>query len=139
MDLFKYVIAALLVGGAIGFIPTYLQLSDARAQAVATETRLTMELDESRRHLALSSIHSQLGVLLLEVRESNFEAARKTSTSLYNSIDDTLAIVEADDDQRRLRTLAATRDEVTAALALNDATVVGVLERLFGLLSASLV
>ena len=80
----------------------------------------------------------QLGVLLLEVRESNFEAARKTSTSLYNSIDDTLAVVEADDDQRRLRTLAATRDEVTAALALNDATVVGVLERLFGLLSASL-
>ncbi len=139
MDLFKYVIAALLVGGAIGFIPTYLQLSDARAQAVATETRLTMELDESRRHLALSSIHSQLGVLLLQVRESNFETARKTSTSLYNSIDDTLAIVEADDDQRRLRTLAATRDEVTAALALNDATVVGVLERLFGLLSASLV
>lgn len=139
MDLFKYVIAALLVGGAIGFIPTYLQLSDARAQAVATETRLTMELEESRRHLALSSIHSQLGVLLLEVRASNFEAARKTSTSLYNSIDDTLAIVEADDDQRRLRTLAATRDEVTAALALNDATVVGVLERLFGLLSASLV
>lgn len=139
MDLFKYVIAALLVGGAIGFIPTYLQLSDARAQAVATETRLTMELDESRRHLALSSIHSQLGVLLLEVRGSNFEAAGKTSTSLYNSIDDTLAIVEADDDQRRLRTLAATRDEVTAALALNDATVVGVLERLFGLLSASLV
>ncbi len=139
MDLFKYVIAALLVGGAIGFIPTYLQLSDARAQAVATETRLTMELDESRRHLALSSIHSQLGVLLLEVRASNFEAARKTSTSLYNSIDDTLAIVEADDDQRRLRTLAATRDEVTAALALNDATVVGILERLFGLLSASLV
>ena len=138
MDLFKYVIAALLVGGAIGFIPTYLQLSDARAQAVATETRLTMELDESRRHLALSSIHSQLGVLLLEVRESNFEAARKTSTSLYNSIDDTLAIVEVDYDQRRLRTLAATRDEVTAALALNDATVVGVLERLFGLLSASL-
>lgn len=139
MDLFKYVIAALLVGGAIGFIPTYLQLSDARAQAVATETRLTMELDESRRHLALSSIHSQLGVLLLQVRESNFETARKTSTSLYTSIDDTLAIVEADDDQRRLRTLAATRDEVTAALALNDATVVGVLERLFGLLSASLV
>lgn len=139
MDLFKYVIAALLVGGAIGFIPTYLQLSDAREQAVATETRLTMELDESRRHLALSNIHSQLGVLLLQVRESNFETARKTSTSLYNSIDDTLAIVEADDDQRRLRTLAATRDEVTAALALNDATVVGVLERLFGLLSASLV
>ena len=139
MDLFKYVIAALLVGGAIGFIPTYLQLSDARAQAVATETRLTMELEESRRHLALSSIHSQLGVLLLQVRESNFDGARKTSTNLYNSIDDTLAIVEADDDQRRLRTLAATRDEVTAALALNDATVVGVLERLFGLLSASLV
>ena len=139
MNLFKYVLIALLVGGAIGFIPTYLQLSDARAQAVATETRLTMELEESRRHLALSGIHSQLGILLLQVRESNFEAARKTSTSLYNSIDDALAIVEADDDQRRLRTLAATRDEVTAALALNDATVVGVLERLFGLLSASLV
>lgn len=139
MNLFKYVLIALLVGGAIGFIPTYLQLRDARAQAVATETRLMMELEESRRHLALSSIHSQLGVLLLEVRESNFEAARKTSTSLYNSIDDTLAIVEADDDQRRLRTLGATRDEVTAALALKDATVVGVLERLFGLLSASLV
>jgi hypothetical protein len=139
MNLFKYVVIALLVGGAIGFIPTYLQLRDSRAQAVATETRLTMELAESRRHLALSSIHSQLGVLLLEVRESNFEAAGKTSTSLYNSIDDTLAIVEADDDLRRLRTLAATRDEVTAALALNDATVVGVLERLFGLLSASIV
>jgi hypothetical protein len=139
MAIFKYVLAALLVGGAAGFIPMYLQLNDARSQAEATESRLIMELVESKTDLAVSNLHSQLGVLLMQVRGADFDAARKTSTRLYNGIDDALEVVEDADDQRRLRTLVETRDQVTAALALNDGTVVETLDRLFGLLSASVV
>lgn len=138
MTIFKYVLVALLVGAAAGFIPMYLQLSDAQTKAAETEERLTTELAASRDRLTLSSIHSQLGVLFLQVRESDFEAARTTSTRLFNSIDEALETVEDADDQRRLRTVVETRDQVTAALALNDPLIADTLERLFALLSASL-
>ena len=42
------------------------------------------------------------------------------------------------DDERRLRTIAETRDQVTAALALNDPAIEETIWRLFALLSASL-
>lgn len=138
MTIFKYVLVALLVGASAGFIPMYLQLSDAQTTAAETEERLTMELEASRASLTLSSIHSQLGVLFLQVRESDFETARATSTALFNSIDEALETIENADDQRRLRTVMETRDQVTAALALNDPTIADTLERLLALLSASL-
>lgn len=138
MKVFQFVAAALLVGGAVGFIPTYLQLREAQTQAQTVEQQLTVERDEAQSRLRLSSIHSRLGILLTQVRRSEFEAARQTSTQMFDEVNAALEVTENADDQRRLQTIKQLRDQVTAALALNDPAVLNDLEQSFDLLSASL-
>jgi hypothetical protein len=138
MRLFLVGFVALVVGLAIGAAPLYLQLRDAEAQAAATEERLQGELAQTQRKLAVSSIHSRLAILLDEVNRGEFEQAQRTSTALYDLVDGTLASLEDGDDRRRLLTIKETRDDVTAKLAVADATVAQTLQRLFDLIKASL-
>ena len=138
MRLFLVGLVALIVGLLIGWTPLYLKLSDAEAQAIATEERLQSELALSQRRLAISSIHSRLAILRMQVQTGELELAQQTSTALYDQIDGVLASIEDGDDKRRLLTLKETRDEVTAKLAVADATVLSTLDRLFTLLGASL-
>ncbi len=138
MRILKYVLASLIAGGAIGFIPTYLQLRDARAQQTATAEQLNAELAEVREDLVLSDIHSRLGLLIQHVRQDNFVRAQALSTRLYDEIDQAMLVVADADAKRRLQTLAQTRDQVTAALARNEPQSLETLERLFGLLGGSL-
>ena len=138
MRLFLVGFVALIVGLLAGWTPAYLQLRDVEAQAAANEERLQADLSEAQRKLAVSSVHSRLAILLSEVREGNFEQAQRTSTTLYDQVDGTLASLPDGDDKRRLLTLKETRDEVTAKLAVGDESVAQPLERLFGLLRASL-
>lgn len=138
MRLFLVGLVALLLGALAGWTPLYLQLRDTEAQAAATEARLQGELAGAQRKLALSQIHSRLAILLAEVRAGELEQAQRSSTALYDQVDGVLASLEEGDDKRRLLTVKETRDEVTAKLAVGDATVMQPLERLFGLIGASL-
>ena len=138
MKTFALIAGALLIGALGGYAPLYLELRDVRAHAEATEQQLTMERDEARQELAMSTLHSQMGVLLTQVRAADFAAARETSTKLYDGVRQAIESAENADDERRLRTIAETRDQVTAALALNDPAIEETIWRLFGLLSASL-
>jgi hypothetical protein len=138
MKTFAFVAAALLVGALAGYAPMYLNLRDARAQAEAAEQQLTMERDLARQELAISNLHSRLGILLMQVRAADFAGARQTSTNLYDAVNAAIETSGDADDERRLRTIAETRDQVTAALALNDPAIEETIWRLFGLLSASL-
>ena len=138
MKTFVFVAAALLIGALAGYLPMYLNLRDARAQAEATEQQLTMERDQARQELAISNVHSRLGILLMQVRAADFAAARETSTNFYDGVNAAIEATANADDERRLRTVAETRDQVTAALALNDPAIEETIWRLFGLLSASL-
>ena len=138
MKTVAFVAAALLIGALAGYLPMYLNLRDARAEAEATEQQLTMERDQARQELSISNLHSRLGILLMQVRAADFAAARQTSTNFYDGVNAAIAATEDADDERRLRTIAETRDQVTAALALNDPAIEETIWRLFGLLSASL-
>lgn len=133
-----FVIGAFLIGALAGYAPMYLQLRDARAQAQASEQQLTMERDQLRKELAISNLHSQLGVLLTQIRRSDFNAARATSTRFYDGVNAAIESTDNTDDERRLRTIAETRDQVTAALALNDPAIEATIWPLLELLSASL-
>ena len=138
MKTFAFVAGALLVGALAGYTPMYLNLRDARAQAEAAEQQLMMERDQARQGLAVSNLHSRLGILLTQVRAADFAGARQTSTKLYDGVNAAIEASSDADDERRLRTIAATRDQVTAALALNDPGIEETIWRLFELLSASL-
>lgn len=138
MRTFAFIAGALLIGILAGYAPLYLELRDVRAQAEAAEQQLTIERDLARKQLAMSALHSQMGVLLMQIRSADFAAARETSTKLYDGVNQAIESAENADDERRLRTVAETRDQVTAALALNDPAIEETIWRLFGLLSASL-
>lgn len=138
MRLFLVGLVALAIGAIAGWTPVYLQLRDAEAQAVATEERLQGELAEAQRKLSISAIHSRLATLLGEVNRGEFEQAQRSSTALYDQVDGALASLEDGDDRRRLLTLKETRDDVTAQLAVADPAVAQPLERLLGLIGASL-
>lgn len=138
MKTLAFVGGALLVGALAAYTPMYLQLRDVRSQAEATEQQLTMERDQARKQLAMSTLHSQMGVLLTQIRASDFAAAGGTSTKLYDGVSAAIESAENTDDERRLRTIAGTRDQVTAALALNDPAIEQTIWPLFELLSASL-
>jgi ribosomal protein L9 len=138
MKTVAFVLGAFLIGALAGYAPMYLQLRDARAQAEMTAQQLTTERDAARKQLAMSSLHNQMGILLTEIRSADFAAARETSTKLYDSVNQAIPSAENADDERRLRTIAETRDQVTAALALNDPAIEQTVWRLFALLSASL-
>ena len=138
MNPFAFVVGALLIGALAGYVPQYLELRDVRAQAEASEQQLTMERDLAREQLAISNLHSQLGVLLMQVRAADFTTARETSTKVFDGVAAAIESVGNADDERRLRTIAESRDQVTAALALNDPAIEETIWRLFGLLSASL-
>ena len=99
------------------------------AQLEATEERLVSDLATAREDLVVSDIHSRLGLLVTTVRQSDFEAARELSTQLYDETEGALLVVADADAKRRLQTLAQTRDEVTAALALNEPQALDTLER----------
>jgi hypothetical protein len=138
MKTFAFVAVALLVGALAGYAPMYIDLRDARAQAEAAEQQLTIERDQARQELAISDLHSKLGILLMQVRAADFAGGRQTSTKLYDGVNAAIEVSGDADDERRLRTIAETRDQVTAALALNDPAIEETIWRLFGLLSASL-
>ena len=138
LDMLKYVLASLIVGGAAGFIPTYLQLRDARNELAAVEERLNADLATAREDLLVSDIHSRVAILASHVREGDFETARRLSTQLYDEVDQALLVVAGDDAKRRLTTLSRTRDQITAALALSDPKALETLERLFTLLGGSI-
>ena len=138
MRLFLVGLVALLVGFLLGWTPLYLELKDAQETAAATEERLQAELSEAQRRLAVSTIHSRLAILRSQVAAEDFQLAQQTSTAMYDQVDGALASLEAGDDQRRLLTIKETRDEVTAKLAVADASVLSILDRLFSLLGSSL-
>jgi hypothetical protein len=138
MRLFLVGLVALIVGLLAGAAPLYLQLRAVESQAAEAEEQLQRQLAETQRNLAISDVHSRLAMLLMHVQRSEFTQAQQASTGLYDRVDGALASLEEGDDRRRLLTLKDTRDEVTAKLAVADASVAQTLERLFTLISASL-
>jgi hypothetical protein len=138
MKIFAWVAGGLLIGAIAGYAPMYFSLREVRTQAQEESQRLTMERDKAIQELGISNVHSQMGILLMQVRAADFAVARQTSTKLYDGVNAAIEASPDADDERRLRTIAETRDQVTAALALNDPAIEETIWRLFGLLSASL-
>ncbi|MBI1358594.1 MAG: hypothetical protein GC160_30020 [Acidobacteria bacterium] len=134
----RNLLIAFVLGALVTAAPLYLQLRDAQQQAAAQAERLQAELGMARSRLAISSIHSRLGLLAAAVRSGDFAAAKTLSGPLYDDAAQAAESSEDADDQRRLKTLVETRDAVTAALATEDASILPRLEQLFQLLAASL-
>lgn len=134
----RNILIALLVGALVAGVPLYTQLRDVEQTTTAEIERLQAELGAARTGLAVSSIHSRLGLLASAVRSGDFAAAGQLSSVLYDDAARVVTEIEDADTQRRLRTFVDSRDEVTAALATEDPAVAARLDQLFRLIGASL-
>ena len=134
---FKWVAGALVVGAVIGFGSVYIELQDARAVARASEQRLQMELASTREKLLVAEVHGRLAILAQALREGDLAAAERVSTKLFDHVTEAADQVQDADSQRRLLTVSRSRDEVTKAIAVRDPQAAATVERLFGLMSAS--
>lgn len=134
----RNILIALILGALAAAAPLYLQLRDMEQTTTAEIERLQGELGAARSGLAISSVHSRLGLLASAVRSGDFAAAGQMSSLVYDDAARIAAEIEDADTQRRLRTFVDSRDEVTAALATQDPQIADRLDQLFRLLGASL-
>ncbi len=138
MNQARNIAIALLAGVVIAAVPLYLQLRDLRQTSSAEVDRLTASLSTANHALAVSGIHSRLGLLVSTVRAGDFAAASQASGKLYDDAARVAGEIQEPDAQRRLRTFVSSRDEVTAGLATEDPKIADRLDQLFRLLAASL-
>ena len=138
MKTFRNAAIALLAGALLGFVPTYLQLRDARAQGVAAEERMQADISALHERAVVSDVHSRLGLLLVRLQQGDFDGARSLSTRVFDDASQAADQVEDRDAKRRLATVGESRDSVTAGIAQSDPATTDTVSRLFELLGGSL-
>lgn|GEM_PF-3740855 len=134
----RNIFIAFLLGALIVAVPLYVQLRDVRQTSSAEIERLQAELDSAQAALAISSIHSRLGLLASAVRSGDFAAASQLSSPLYDEAGRVADRMENSDARRRLKMFVDSRDEVTSALATENPEILDRLDQLFRMLGASL-
>ncbi len=134
----RNILIAAVLGALAAAAPLYIQLRDLEQTSTAEIERLQVELGAAQSALAVSSIHSRLGLLAAAVRSGDFAAASQLSSPLYDAAGRVAEQLEDSDAKRRLRTFVDSRDEVTSALATEDAEILTRLDQMFRLLGASL-
>ena len=128
-------IGTLVVSSAIAFFGGHLgqrivadrleeELAETRASAAATEERLRSESE-------LTRLHSQLGLLMLEVDAQNYGNARARSTRFFDAVQDVLPRVRDPSVKSALEAVASNRDDLTAELTAADRDASVRLERLY--------
>ncbi len=134
----RTILIAVLAGALLAAVPLYIELRDVQQTSSAEIERLRVELEAANSALAVSSIHSRLGLLAAAVRSGDFAAASQLSSPLYDEAARVANEMEDSDAKRRLRTFVDSRDEVTSALATEDPEILNRLDQMFRLLGASL-
>ena len=86
----SFLIAAVLLLAAYlgGFVPQYLKNREATAQLQQTQAQLA----EAQAQLRLAVLQNNLGLILVEVEQNNFRAAKERSTKFFDDLRQTIAL-----------------------------------------------
>lgn len=113
------VVGLLLVAFLGGFVPQYLKHREAAAQTQQAQAQLA----ETQERLRLATLQNDLGMILVEVEQNNFGAAKERSTRFFDDLRATIALTREEKSKEGLTALLNHRDEITADLtALNAET-----------------
>lgn len=132
----KVAFVAVLVGFLLGFGPMYMRLQQAEKSGEVTQSRLEAEVKVLGSQLKMSQLHSQLGMLLMEVEQKNFGTAKQQSTEFFNRLEDVATEQHANEVGQMLEGIIQSRDEITAGLATADGEVESTLRNLYEELAA---
>ncbi|MEX2264293.1 MAG: hypothetical protein WD696_20230 [Bryobacteraceae bacterium] len=99
-------VALATVAFLVGFVPKYFENQELQAA-----------LERTRTQLEISSLHSQLGMILIEIERNNFGNARERSTVFFNQLQSAAQQAQDEAIRRRLEEALQRRDEITSDLA----------------------
>ena len=116
MKKFLLVVVGLLVAFGLGYVPQYLKVSRLTAEMQQTQDELQQRVDTLEERNRILTLHSALGMLLLEVENQNYGNARERSTDWFDQLRNAISNSTSDSTTNALSEIAAQRDQVTAML-----------------------
>lgn len=131
---FIIVVILLIVAALAGFIPMYVKSQRLEAQLAEVRQQLerrTAELRHTEEQLELARLHNELGRMVMEVEQKNYEQAKKQSTQFFDRLRDLLYRLEDEELREPLQAVLSRRDEITADLTLLNPEIIGKLRGLY--------
>ncbi|RMG55607.1 MAG: hypothetical protein D6723_02340 [Acidobacteria bacterium] len=131
---FLIVVILLIVAALAGFIPMYVKSQRLETQLAEVRQQLerrTTELRHTEEQLELARLHNELGRMVMEVEQKNYEQAKKQSTQFFDRLRDLLYRLEDEELRDPLQAILSRRDEITSDLTLLNPEVAGKLRKLY--------
>ncbi|MBM3747029.1 MAG: hypothetical protein FJW34_14665 [Acidobacteria bacterium] len=126
------IVAAVVLAYLVGYFTHYVGTSGVQQELQDLRRTSQAEIGQLQAHLRLSRLHGQMGLLILEVEQSNFGKARALSTRLFEDLQRELQGIPEGESRQRLENLRQRRDEITADLAVSSPEVGKRLRQMYG-------
>jgi hypothetical protein len=128
------VVAASYVGG---YATRYVETRGLREELNDVERTSKSQVSQLQQQLQVSRLHGELGLLILEVEQSNFGKARQFSTRFFEDLLAVLRETREEASRPSLEAIRQRRDEITADLAQSNPEVGKKLRQIYGELVVS--
>lgn len=111
------------VSYAAGYATRYVETRGLREELHNVQRASQSQLSQLQRQLQVSRLHGELGLLILEVEQSNFGKARQSSTRFFEALLAVLRDIPDEASRPSLEAIRQRRDEITADLTVSNAEV----------------
>ncbi len=119
-----FIIVVLIVAAFLGgFVPFYMKNRDLERKLERSEAagkEIEERVGETERRLRVASLQSQIGRMLIDVQQNDFNAAKAQSTQFFNDLRREVFELRDEDLRKRLMAILDRRDEITEDLALKN-------------------
>jgi cell division protein ZapA (FtsZ GTPase activity inhibitor) len=133
------IIAAVVVGIFLsGFLPMYLQkrgleqtLAQTNQEMEVTLKAASEQAQRLQQREGLVSLHSEFGMVLVEVEQYNFGTARERATKFFDSLGRAIASEDMTEGREQLAKILNRRDEIISDLASPNPSIIPKLRSLY--------
>jgi len=119
-------LALLIAGFLIGFVPQFRSRMQLEAKLAEVDSRYQASLAGSR----LYALRDSISLAYLEATRKNYGTAGEHAGRFFNQVRELAGQTDAPELNQAMQALLGSRNDVTAALANADASVVGLLQEL---------
>ena len=124
-------VAVVVAAYVAGYSTRYLESSGLQEELQRLQQSSRAEIGGLQQQLRLSRLHGQMGLLILEVEQSNFGKARVLSTRFFEDLLRELREMPEGEGRQRLEELRKRRDDITADLAVSNPEVAKKLRQIY--------
>ena len=113
------VTAALTVlAGLAVYVPMQWRNGNLQQEASKNRQEIAARLSEAEESLRLARLQNQLGLVLIDVEQTNFGRARESSSRFFDGVREALFDAKSEPVRARLESALKRRDQITADLSV---------------------